>query len=66
MSARLPTPDEASALRISIASVVRSISRIATDSTDRVVEATLLTFPGDRVDAVFTTHPVIDERQSKG
>lgn len=65
VSARLPTPDEASALRISIASVVLSITRIATDSAGRVVEATLLAFPGDRVDAVFTTHHVIDERQSK-
>ncbi|MFC9058992.1 GntR family transcriptional regulator [Streptomyces sp. NPDC057074] len=66
VSARLPTPDEASALRIGIASVVLSITRIATDSAGRVVEATLLAFPGDRVDAVFTTHHVIDEGQSKG
>ncbi|WP_446033607.1 GntR family transcriptional regulator [Streptomyces olivaceus] len=63
VSARFPTPDEASALRIGSASVVLSITRIATDSTGRVVEATLLAFPGDRVDAVFTTHHVIDERQ---
>ncbi|MFE2589929.1 GntR family transcriptional regulator [Streptomyces anthocyanicus] len=66
VSAGLPTPDEASVLRIGIASVVLSITRIATDSAGRVIEATLLTFPGDRVDAVFTTHNVIDERQSKG
>ncbi len=66
MSARLPTPDEASVLRIGIASVVLSITRIATDSAGRVTEATLLAFPGDRVDAVFTTRHVIDERQSKG
>ncbi len=66
VSARLPTSDEASALRIGIASIVLSITRIATDSTGRVVEATLLAFPGDRVDAVFTTHHVIDERQSQG
>ncbi|MEU9518386.1 GntR family transcriptional regulator [Streptomyces sp. NPDC048224] len=66
VSARFPTPDEASALRIGIASVVLSITRIATDLTGRVVEATLLAFPGDRVDAVFTTHHAIDERQSKG
>lgn len=64
--ARPPTPDEASALRIGHASVVLSITRIATDSTGRVVEATLLTFPGDRVEAVFTTHYVIDERQTQG
>jgi GntR family transcriptional regulator len=66
VSARHPTPDEASALRIGSASVVLSITRIATDSTGRVVEAALLAFPGDRIDAVFTTHPVIVERQSKG
>jgi GntR family transcriptional regulator len=64
--ARPPTPDEASALRIGLASAVLSITRIATDSTGRVVEATLLAFPGDRIDAVFTTHHVIDERQAQG
>ncbi|WP_047468350.1 GntR family transcriptional regulator [Streptomyces sp. M10] len=64
--ARPPTPDEVSALRIGHASVVLSITRIATDFAGRVVEATLLAFPGDRVDAVFTTHPVIDERQTQG
>jgi GntR family transcriptional regulator len=64
--ARLPTLDEASALRIGIRSVVLSITRIATDSTGRVVEATFLAFPGDRIDAVFTTHHVIDERQTQG
>nr|WP_078863226.1 GntR family transcriptional regulator [Streptomyces sp. NRRL S-325] len=64
--ARPPTPDEASALRIGYASVVLSITRIATDSTDRVVEATLLAFPGDRVNAVFTTHHELDERQTQG
>ncbi|MFI9373837.1 GntR family transcriptional regulator [Streptomyces parvulus] len=66
VSARFPTPDEASTLRIGNASVVLSITRIATDLTGRVIEATLLAFPGDRVDAVFTTHHVIDERQSQG
>ncbi|MFF9685565.1 GntR family transcriptional regulator [Streptomyces sp. NPDC014623] len=64
--ARPPTPDEASALRIGYASVVLSITRIATDSTGRVVEATLLAFPGDRVDAVFNTHHELDERQTQG
>ncbi|WP_205018731.1 GntR family transcriptional regulator [Streptomyces sp. HB132] len=64
--ARPPTPDEASALRIGHTSVVLSITRIATDRTGRVVEATLLAFPGDRVDAVFTTHHVIDERETQG
>lgn len=39
-----------------------AITRTATDSAGRVVEAALLAFPGDRIDAVFTTHHVIDER----
>ncbi|MFB7078808.1 GntR family transcriptional regulator [Streptomyces sp. NPDC056308] len=64
--ARPPTPDELSTLRLGPASVVLSITRIATDSAGRVIEATLLAFPGDRVDAVFTTHHVTDERKTQG
>ncbi|MEU7646804.1 GntR family transcriptional regulator [Streptomyces huasconensis] len=63
---RPPAPDEASALRIGLGSVVLSITRIATDSTGRVIEAALLAFPAGRVDAVFTTHHVTDERQTRG
>ncbi|MGW5258753.1 GntR family transcriptional regulator [Streptomyces sp. NPDC004012] len=63
--ARLPTPDEASALRIRSVVAVLAITRVATDSTGRVVEAALLVFPGDRVDAVFNTHHVTDERQTQ-
>ncbi|MGX5209917.1 GntR family transcriptional regulator [Streptomyces violaceus] len=65
-TARPPSPDEASALRIGSAVAVLAITRIATDTTGRVVEAALLVFPGDRVDAVFTTHHVTDERQKQG
>ncbi|MGW0577926.1 GntR family transcriptional regulator [Streptomyces sp. NPDC002920] len=64
--ARPPTPDEASSLRIGSAGAVLAITRIATDSAGRVVEAALLVFPGDRVDAVFTSHHMIDERQTQG
>ncbi|WP_328895168.1 GntR family transcriptional regulator [Streptomyces sp. NBC_00236] len=64
--ARSPTPDEASALRIGSATAILAITRIATDSTGRVVEAALLAFPGARVDAVFTAHHVLDERQTQG
>ncbi|MER5853694.1 GntR family transcriptional regulator [Streptomyces sp. NPDC002012] len=60
-----PTPDEASALRLGSVVAVLAITRIATDATGRVVEAALLVFPGDRVDAVFTTHHVTDERQTQ-
>ncbi|MBD2832710.1 MULTISPECIES: GntR family transcriptional regulator [Streptomyces] len=62
--ARSPTPDEASALRIGNSMAVLAITRIATDSTGRVIEAALLTFPGTRVDAVFTAHHLLDERQT--
>ncbi|MET8715883.1 GntR family transcriptional regulator [Streptomyces sp. NPDC004735] len=64
--ARSPTPDEASALRIGTTTAVLAITRIATDSTGRVIEAALLAFPGDRVDAVFTAHYALDERQTHG
>lgn len=64
--ARSPTPDEASALRIGSTTAVLAITRIATDSTGRVIEAALLAFPGDRVDAVFTAHHVLNERQTRG
>ncbi|MFE3145900.1 GntR family transcriptional regulator [Streptomyces sp. NPDC059218] len=63
--ARSPTPDEASALRIRSAMAVLAITRVATDTTGRVVEAALLVFPGDRVDAVFPTHSVTDERRTQ-
>lgn len=45
---------------------VLAITRIATDTTGRVVEAALLAFPGDRVDAVFTAHHVLNERPTQG
>ncbi|MCX5263596.1 GntR family transcriptional regulator [Streptomyces sp. NBC_00199] len=61
--ARPPTPDESSTLRTNSATPVLAITRIATDSNGRVVEAALLVFPGDRADAVFTTHHTLEERQ---
>ncbi|MEU2342193.1 GntR family transcriptional regulator [Streptomyces sp. NPDC013082] len=64
--ARSPTPDEASALRLGSTAAVLAITRIATDPTGRVLEAALLAFPGDRVDAVFTAHHVLDERKIQG
>lgn len=63
---RSPTPDEASALRIGSTAAVLAVTRIATDPTGRVLEAALLAFPGDRVDAVFTAHRVLDERKIQG
>lgn len=64
--ARSPTPDEASVLRIGTTTAVLAITRISTDSTGRVIEAALLAFPGDRIDAIFTAHRVLDERQTHG
>lgn len=61
--ARTPTPDEALALRIGSTTAVLAITRIVTDCTGRVVEAALLSFPGDRVDAVFTA-PVCSTKGS--
>lgn len=66
VAVRLPTPDEASALRISSALAVLTITRLTADITGRVVEAALLVFPGDRADVVFTTHQVIDESGTQG
>lgn len=66
VSVRLPTPEEASTLRISSALAVLAITRQAADTAGRVVEAALLVLPGDRADAVFTTRYVIDERAAEG
>lgn len=66
VSARSPTPDEASALRIGNNMAVLATTRIATDAAGRVVEAAPLAFPGDRVDAVFTAHYVLNERPTQG
>ncbi|ARP74213.1 GntR family transcriptional regulator [Streptomyces pluripotens] len=64
VSARLPTPDEVSTLRINKTLAVLAITRVATDSAGRVLQAALIVFPGERVDAVFTTHHETDERQA--
>ncbi|MEU5226020.1 GntR family transcriptional regulator [Streptomyces toyocaensis] len=65
IGARLPTPDEASTLRISSALTVLAVTRQTTDTAGRVVEAALLVLPGDHAGAVFTTHYVLDERSAK-
>ncbi|MFE1411908.1 GntR family transcriptional regulator [Streptomyces sp. NPDC058746] len=62
LSARLPTQEEATALRISTSLAVLSLTRVATDATGRVVEAALLLLPGDRGDALFTTCLSPEER----
>ncbi|WP_371127141.1 UTRA domain-containing protein [Streptomyces sp. 2112.3] len=62
VSARPPTPEEATTLRISSAMAVLAITRVAADHAGRVVEAALLVLPGDRADALFTTHHMTHER----
>ncbi|MFZ4189670.1 GntR family transcriptional regulator [Streptomyces pseudogriseolus] len=65
VSVRLPTPEEASTLRISSALAVLAVTRQAADTAGRVVEAAVLVLPGDRADAVFTTHYALDERPAE-
>ncbi|MEV6198790.1 GntR family transcriptional regulator [Streptomyces sp. NPDC051771] len=64
VTARLPTPEEASALRISATRTVLAITRIALNSAGRVMEAALLALPSDAADAVFTTHPTLKEGEA--
>ncbi|MFI8516786.1 GntR family transcriptional regulator [Streptomyces sp. NPDC085481] len=66
VTARLPTPEEATTLRISSTLAVLSITSVAADATGRVLQAAILVLPGDRADAVFTTHPMTEERETEG
>ncbi|MFI9212538.1 GntR family transcriptional regulator [Streptomyces sp. NPDC053253] len=66
VTARLPTPEEASTLRISSTLPVLTITRVHSDTTGRVVEGTHLVLPGDRANALFTTHHTTDETGAKG
>lgn len=61
VSTRLPTPDEAATLHIGSNLAILSITRVATDTAGRVVEVALLALPGDRAEAVFTTHHRAEE-----
>ncbi|MEU9705293.1 GntR family transcriptional regulator [Streptomyces sp. NPDC047981] len=66
ISARLPTPEEASTLRISTALAVLAITRVSADTAGRVIEAALLVLPGDRADARFTTHHATKDGRAGG
>ncbi|MFF2305707.1 GntR family transcriptional regulator [Streptomyces sp. NPDC058128] len=63
VTARLPTPEEATTLRISPTRTVLTITSVAINSTGRVIEAVLLALPSDAADAVFTAHPTPKERE---
>ncbi|MER6479887.1 GntR family transcriptional regulator [Streptomyces filamentosus] len=64
VTARLPTPEEATALRISPMRTVLTITRISLNSAGRVIEAALLVLPSDATDAVFTIHPTLKEGET--
>ncbi|GAA2790937.1 GntR family transcriptional regulator [Streptomyces showdoensis] len=64
--ARLPTPTEAATLRISSTLAVLAITRVTADTTGHIVEVALLTLPGDRAEAVFTTHLSAKDRRAEG
>lgn len=66
VTARLPTPEEASDLRISTTLAVIAITRVSADITGRVIEVARLILPGDRAEALFTTHHTIEEMRTEG
>ncbi|MFE5594778.1 GntR family transcriptional regulator [Streptomyces sp. NPDC056549] len=66
ITARIPTSEEASTLRISSTLAVLAITRVAYDTTGRVIEAARLVLPGDRADALFITHRTSEERGTEG
>ncbi|MFD7963005.1 GntR family transcriptional regulator [Streptomyces zaomyceticus] len=66
VTARLPTPEEASTFRISSTLAVLAITRVSSDTTGRVVEVARLVLPGDRANALFITHHTTEERGTEG
>lgn len=66
VTARLPTPEEASALRVSSTLAVLAITRVSSDTAGRVVEAARLVLPGDRANALFITRHTTEERGTEG
>ncbi|WP_435969571.1 GntR family transcriptional regulator [Streptomyces sp. Qhu_M48] len=66
ISARHPTPEEATTLRISSTLAVLAITRVSTDTTGRVVEAARLVLPSDRAEALFVTHYTTKAKGQEG
>ncbi|MFD8974696.1 GntR family transcriptional regulator [Streptomyces sp. NPDC059593] len=66
VTARLPTPEEATTIRISSTLAVLVITRISSDTTGRVVEAAPMVLPGDRTNALFITYHTTEERGTEG
>ncbi|MDH6127424.1 GntR family transcriptional regulator [Kitasatospora sp. GP82] len=55
IAVRIPTREEAEALRLTTRTCVLAIERTSTDVSGRVVEGALLVLPSDRANARFTT-----------
>ncbi|MEW2553052.1 GntR family transcriptional regulator [Streptomyces zhihengii] len=64
VTARLPTPEESSTLRIPLTLAVLAITRVSSDETGRVIEAAHLVLPGDRTDALFTINDTTEEEST--
>ena len=62
--ARHPTAEEAETLRISGKTSVLAVERTSIDDTGRVIAGALLVLPGDRTEAMFTTHAPSEELES--
>ncbi|MEU7132955.1 GntR family transcriptional regulator [Streptomyces sp. NPDC046261] len=56
ITARVPSTEEAKTLRIPVKAPVMVVERTSTDADGCVVEAAYLLLPGDRTEAVFSTH----------
>ncbi|MFB7581555.1 MULTISPECIES: UTRA domain-containing protein [Streptomyces] len=66
VSARLPTSEETSTLRIAPLLAVLAITRISFKGADRVIEAAHLVLPGDRADVLFSTHHINNKKGRNG
>ncbi|MFF7436656.1 GntR family transcriptional regulator [Streptomyces sp. NPDC008122] len=64
VTARLPAPEEARALRISPTRTVLTITSVAVNAAGRVIEIAFFALPSDSADAVFTTHPTTEEGET--
>jgi GntR family transcriptional regulator len=60
-TARLPTAEEAETLRISGKTSVLAVERTSVDVAGRVIAGARLMLPGDRTEALFTTHAPSEE-----
>ncbi|MFB6841162.1 GntR family transcriptional regulator [Streptomyces sp. NPDC056361] len=64
VTARLPTPEEAKALRLMLTQPVLAITSVATDATGRANAVALFALPAGSTDAVFTTRAQAEMREA--